>query len=189
MDPQAKTPEAKPNARRRLIRGSFSVPAVLAVHNGSALAASSSKLRCAVNATTGTSIAVPGVSTSADTYERVGFFAASVTANSGTETKYYVKVSDLQTRATALGVAFIDPTGTATEWVEYVAGGAYAYATPIAPPNTNAAMGLTAILFDNLPGAGATPPQIRLVGFVQPGTTMVDNKGAISASCWSSVQA
>jgi hypothetical protein len=35
--------------RRKLIRGSFSVPAVLAVHNGSALAASSNRVQCAKN--------------------------------------------------------------------------------------------------------------------------------------------
>lgn len=47
MDPQAKTPiDAKTNARRRLIRGSFSVPAVLTVCSGSTFAQAATSLSC-----------------------------------------------------------------------------------------------------------------------------------------------
>jgi hypothetical protein len=189
MDPQAPDTDVKTQARRRLLRGSFSVPAVLAVHNGSALAASSSKLRCAVNATSGSANRVPSASTAADGFERVGFFAASVTVGQTTTTKYYVRVTELQKRATDLSVGFVSPSGSpATDWVEYLSAGPYQYAKPIAAPS-DTATGLTAVLFDTLPAAGTSPPQIRLVGFVQPGTETVDNQGAIGASCWSSVRA
>jgi len=59
--PETDTPStpapAKPNARRKLIRGVFAVPALAAVHSGSALANSSS-LRCLTNSPTGYAPAV-----------------------------------------------------------------------------------------------------------------------------------
>jgi len=49
---QAETKPVAVNARRKLIRGAFALPAVAAVHSGSALAAGSS-LRCLTNGLTG----------------------------------------------------------------------------------------------------------------------------------------
>ena len=57
MDAPERPTQAEPkpvaaNARRKLIRGAFALPAMAAVHSGSALAASSS-LRCLTNGLTG----------------------------------------------------------------------------------------------------------------------------------------
>jgi len=59
---QAETKPVAVNARRKLIRGAFALPAVAAVHSGSALAATSS-LRCLTNgpAGNGTQGQLPGV--------------------------------------------------------------------------------------------------------------------------------
>ena len=47
MDPQAPTPDAKTQARRRLVRGAFAAPALLTLHSGSS-AAYASAINCVV---------------------------------------------------------------------------------------------------------------------------------------------
>lgn len=73
MDPQSDTPDAKFNARRRLVRGSFSVPAVLTLASGSSLAATS--VTCLAKATMTPSTAPLQTSSGADTFMRVQLLA------------------------------------------------------------------------------------------------------------------
>jgi len=182
MDPQVPTPDAKTQARRRLIRGSFSVPAVLAVHNGSALAASSNKFRCAINATTGASNPAPAPGP-ADNWTRVPVYQWDKDANT---TKYYVKSADLIAVASSRGLGYVPPSGTDTGWIAFKSGAGYAFVK--APGGTvTVSSANAAVLFDTV---GTAPSQtVRVVGFVQPGSaTTVSGMGAISASCWTSIQ-
>ena len=185
MDPQAPTPDSKTQARRRLIRGSFSVPAVLAVHNGSALAAASNKFRCALNATTGANIPLP-TGTTSDSFLRVAIYELG--------SKKYISVYDLKGVADARNLPMSYPTGTASAtsgsvgslgWVQYIAGGSYVYASlgsgdTLAPTNPATS---AAVLFAP---ENTIPPKVRVIGFVQPGMTTGTNQGAISGSCWTS---
>ncbi len=185
MDPQAPDTDVKTQARRRLLRGSFSVPAVLAVHNGSALAAASNKFLCAIKATTGNSIPLP-TGTTSDSYLRVAIYQF--------EGKKYVSVWDLKGVADARLLSISLPSGSVAPtagqvgslgWVEYVQGGSYTYASlvPTASPSATAPATSTAVLFS--PDNG-TPPKVLVVGFVQPGMTTGNNQGGISGSCWTS---
>ena len=180
MGKHDQSPETRPSARRKLLRASFAVPVVLAVHNGAALAAKSNALRCAVNATLDPQF--PAAAPAADSWTR------TVVYNNPTDNKKYVKVSDLLAIATAGGLGFVTPSGSnATDWVEYVAGGSYVYATPVGTPAPTAASPviLAAVLFDS---GGAAPNVIRVVGFVQPNqTSAATGTSAVSASCWSSL--
>lgn len=184
MDPQAPDTDVKTQARRRLLRGSFSVPAVLAVHNGSALAAASNKFLCAVKATTGSGNAAPAPAPAPDNWTRVSVYEV---VESSTVTKFYVRTGDLQAIANSRNLAFVTPAGTDTGWVAFVAGGLYQFApTPANTPSPTSV--LTAVLFDNV---GTAPNQtVRVVGFVQPGApgTAPVGQGAISASCWTSIK-
>lgn len=69
MDEITPTPDAKTRARRRLLRGSFAVPAVLTLASGSALAAKSAT--CLAKATSKTSTAPLITGTPSDTFLRV----------------------------------------------------------------------------------------------------------------------
>lgn len=69
MNDQAKVTDARVSARRRLLRGAFSAPAVLTLYSGGAMAAASNQ-RCLVNQAAAP-IAAPPVSNAADTYLRV----------------------------------------------------------------------------------------------------------------------
>ena len=73
MDLQSDTTDTKFNARRRLVRGSFSVPAVLTLASGSALAATS--VTCLAKATLTPSTAPLQTSSGADTFMRVQLLA------------------------------------------------------------------------------------------------------------------
>lgn len=69
MDSNTPSPDATTLARRRLIRGSFSVPAVLTLASGSALAATSAT--CLAKATATPSTAALANGTPGDTFLRV----------------------------------------------------------------------------------------------------------------------
>lgn len=177
MNDHAPQPDVKTPARRKLIRGAFSVPALLAVHNGSALAASSNTLRCALNAAQNGGEA-PGESSGGDKWIRVPIYKAS----SGS--KQYVKVSDLQAVANARLLALVKPTGSSvTDLVEYKKNGTYVYAANVSVASTSK---LTAVLFDNR-GTGDRP--IRVAGFVQKeaNTDAPAGTTALSESCWTSI--
>lgn len=69
MDSKTPTPDAKTRARRRLLRGSFSAPAVLTLASGSALADTSATCLAKATATPSTASLVNG--TPSDTFLRV----------------------------------------------------------------------------------------------------------------------
>ena len=108
--------EPKPddvNARRKLIRGAFALPAMAAVHSGSALAASSS-LRCLGNSPAGNGENVPGVLDGTSPTQIVNYLriplavTRRVNPNNSNQFqyRYYVAHSDLVLTAAAYGATF-----------------------------------------------------------------------------------
>lgn len=182
MDPQAPTPDAKTQARRRLIRGSFSVPAVLAVHNGSALAAASNNKMCAIKsiATDPATPPQPITGTGGDGWTRAPFYK-----DSASTPKSWVRYSDLSTIATSKGLGLVSPSGSNTGFVQVITGGTYAFGSPVGSVAATPA-GSVALLFDN---AGAAPNTVRIIGFIQPGAAAFGSgTGVITNSCWSSLK-
>lgn len=89
------TPQQKPTsrqaARRKLLRGAFSAPAVMTLYSGNALAAGSS-LRCLTNQVNGANTTkTVAVSSSLDTWLRVPLY----TTGSSPNFTYYIKGSDV----------------------------------------------------------------------------------------------
>lgn len=70
MEPSNPAPEAQRSARRRLVRGAFAAPAVLALYSGSA-AAMASNLRCVNNQVRAGSKVFPAPSGNPDRFVRV----------------------------------------------------------------------------------------------------------------------
>lgn len=170
-------------ARRRLVRGSFSVPAVLAVHNGSALAASSNNKRCAINSIASDPQTPPQPITGAggDGWSRTSYYLDSATPTP----RLWVRYSDVQTHASNKGLGLLAPTGTNTGFIRVVSGGAWAFGSPTGPVGATAS-GSVALLFDN---AGAAPNTVRIIGIVQPGAAaFASGTGVVTTSCWSSLQ-
>ena len=121
MDAPERPTQAEPkpvavNARRKLIRGAFALPAMAAVHSGSALAASSS-LRCLGNGLPGTQ--APGLlyfgvpEPSGITYRRVPLAVAKKVGTnvSGPDYLYYVSYGDV------LFAANVPKVGISTSFV------------------------------------------------------------------------
>jgi len=193
---QAETKPVAVNARRKLIRGAFALPAVVAVHSGSALAATSS-LRCLGNGLAGT--AAPAVlyfgssEPTGITYRRIPLAVAKKTnaAVLGAEFLYYVNYADVLDAANlpkvAISTSFV--TESLPFWLFNVIVGSvgtnavvgsrvpaietgYALQTRESLPNSNRPF---AVLIYNaegthIVGAGVT----SIAGF------------AASASCWTS---
>jgi len=190
---QAETKPVAVNARRKLIRGAFALPAVAAVHSGSALAATSS-LRCLGNGLAGT--AAPAVlyfgssEPTGITYRRIPLAVAKKTnaAVPGAEFLYYVNYADVLAAANvpkvAISTSFV--TSSLPFWLFNVSVGTnavvgsrvsaietgYALQTRDSLPNSNRPF---AVLIYNaegthIVGAGVT----SIAGF------------AASASCWTS---
>ena len=94
MSSPDKNPTSRQAARRKLLGGAFSAPAVLTLYSGNALAAGSS-LRCITNQVNGANTTkTVAVSTSLDTWLRVPLY----TTGAGTLAdpyKYYIKGSDV----------------------------------------------------------------------------------------------
>lgn len=190
MDPQAPTPDAKIQARRRLIRGSFSVPAVLAVHNGSALAARSNQFRCVLNQTPSTGGAAPGLTDTTLDWVRVPRYKR----NGANE--YYVNVAALAQIASTAGLGYGGPAGTSAS--VSVDGGAatsafwlpwHSSGSPAAPSGPLTTNGSVAVLFES--SSVGTPPTVvvKVVGFVKEGqTTAGAYRGASTRSCWTSIR-
>lgn len=117
------------SARRRLVRGAFATPTVLALHSGGALAAASSALRCVVNQnlapiTSGPSIVVDTVNL---TYVRVQLRKELTVAS------YWVFGGDLPANRSAPPTL---PSATAYQAFNIVTNTlAAAPAVPLAVPN------------------------------------------------------
>jgi len=109
---QAETKPVAVNARRKLIRGAFALPAVAAVHSGSALANSSS-LRCLTNGLAGDQAPAVIQLNQPDTnpYLRIPLAVTSrvnPNSNSGNvQYRYYVSFDDVNDAATARHVGIL----------------------------------------------------------------------------------
>jgi hypothetical protein len=162
------------SARRRLIRGTFAVPAVLTLHTGSALAASSS-LRC-LSSTAQQPVPVVGIT---DTIVRIELWASS------TGDKLYLKGADVHgiiTDPTRVGVngSFIKKK----EWREVTVGSGtvtLGVASTTAP--SGAVRGSKFIALRFAPG---TSVPVQIVGVVDGTSTL---GSAASLNCWLSFAA
>lgn len=177
---------APSSARRKLLRGTFSVPAVLAVHNGSALAAASNNKACAIRSIASDPATPPQPISGSGTD---GWSRASYYLDANSTPRKWVRYSDLQTLANAKGVGLVIPStvnssGVQTGFIRVKTGGLYEFGTPTGSVS-NTPAGSVALLFDNA-GAG---PTIRITGFVQQGAaSFTTGTGVVTTSCWSSLK-
>lgn len=193
MKPQAPTPpDAKTQARRRLLRGSFSVPAVLAVHNGSALAARSNQFRCVLNQTPASGGAFPGLADTTQNWVRVPRYRSG---NNSNQYRYWVSVGDLTNVAVQSGLGYGGPAGTSVSvsissatvlanWLPWHTG------NPTAPQN-NASLtqdGSVAVVFESSTSGNPPVVTVKVVGFVKQGQQSVGFQGASTQSCWTSIR-
>lgn len=193
MDKEMASMVGKGPARRKLIRGSFSLPAVLAVHNGSALAARSNQFRCVLNQTPNSGGVAPGLTDTSLNWLRVPRYRKSTST-----TKFYVSVQDLTAVATNVGLVYGGPPGTpvlvtilsnsvTANWLPW-----HAIGTPAAPAtsNTLVADGSVAVLFQS--SSVGSPPvvTVKVVGFVKEGAAANAGPytGASTHSCWASIK-
>lgn len=180
MDHPAPSSDTLFRARRKLVRGTFAVPAALAVHNGSALAAASNNRRCAINSITDPTRTPPAgvVGTTHDgRWTRVKVYQEAGTGY------YWVSKTELNDFATAKNLGFLGPSGSGTHIRSYT-NGTYSY-TLGSPSGGLSLAGYVAVLFDN---AGTAPNTVRVVGFVKWGATSFSGAtGAVTGSCWSSL--
>jgi hypothetical protein len=172
-------PTVQVSARRKLVRGAFSLPAVLAVHNGSALAASSNKFRCATNAVSSNqSLPVSSV-TAADTWVRVQRYKRI------SNNVPFVRIADINGIAALLGIAVSIPGVTsATTVIRWSDGNLQTSDINLFQTDGN---NLVALRFDS-GGGGASP--IRIVGIVtsaQSSGASPTGTNAITQSCWTSI--
>jgi hypothetical protein len=167
------------SARRRLIRGVFATPAVLALHSGSALAVTSS-LRCLSNQDA--SGIYPGWSTGPDMYVRVQLYAQPPAVETA-EPAWYLSGSSIEAaRGTKMNKVLNYSSLKAGEWqpVALDASGKVSYAgDKLLSPPPNVALGprYVAVRFDL-----ATMDEVWIRGVVDGG---VDGT-AVSGSCWTS---
>jgi hypothetical protein len=172
-------PTRQVSARRKLIRGAFSVPAVLAVHNGSALAASSNNMRCAVNAVSSNQALPVSNAASPDNWVRVQRYRR--TSNNVP----FVKISDINAIASTLGLSVAIPGVTSSTTLIRWSDGNLATFSPsqVQTDGSN----VVALRFD-AGGTAANP--IRIVGIVteaQSGAAAPSGSNAIAQSCWTSM--
>lgn len=183
--------ESHNSARRRLVRGSFALPTVLAVHNGSALAARSNQFRCVINDVAARQ--APAVLTIADPNDK---WMRVQRWREGTSGPYYVKVADLQSVASTAGINYTGNTnmqgtsssdefgaGSSTKWLRWSSSG------PAAPTlgQVLTADGSVAVYF-SATGTGASAV-VKVEGFVKQGQTQASaGQGATTRSCWTSIK-
>lgn len=173
------------SARRRLIRGAFSVPAVATIYSGNALAVASN-MRCVVNQATDPLLrTAAAAATASDGFVRVPMYVIDNTTTGGTLTKY-VKGSDLLSkRGTNPAILVLANNGAATnasDWIEL--GGTYfAGTTPTVGGKTPTIDPLGKLVAIRVDASG------NIVGIVQNGwttTTMPANTSAVKGTCWNS---
>lgn len=90
MEPSNPAPEAQRSARRRLVRGAFAAPAVLALYSGSA-AAMASNLRCVNTQVDAGRRVFPGPEGAQDRFVRVRLWSLR---NGGNAVRWYLRGSD-----------------------------------------------------------------------------------------------
>jgi hypothetical protein len=92
------TPSPQASARRRLLRGAFSAPAVLTLYSGSAMATKSHE-RCLKNVI-GNNPGIPGPSSKEDGWYRCELRKRTTTIDSKSVTEYWLFSNDLAVVAT-----------------------------------------------------------------------------------------
>lgn len=167
------------SARRKLIRGAFSVPAVLAVHNGSALAASSNKMQCAVKAVASNQTLPVSNVAGADNWVRVQRYKR---ISNGTP---FVSMADINAVAASFNIGVAIPgVSASTTFIRWSDGAPVSFATNQVQTDVP---NLVALRFD-ANGPAANP--IQIVGIVTrdlSGGTAPFGTNAIAQSCWTSM--
>lgn len=192
MSDANQTDATRPNARRRLLRGSFALPTVLAVHNGSALAARSNQYRCVINDVTYRQ--APPVMTVADPNDK---WMRVQRWRQGASGPYFVKVDDLLTVATTAGISYTTNaamqgtassnefgSGSTTKWLPW--NNPASQQAPTAG-QVLTADGTVAVIF-SATGTGASAV-VKVEGIATQGQTQASlGQGATTRSCWTSIK-
>lgn len=185
MEDSTQSASPKINARRRLIRGAFSVPAVATIYSGNALAVASN-MRCVVTQTTNATYRNAAAATSvADGYVRVPMYVIDNTATGGTLTKYVKGLDLLSKRGTNASILVLANGGAATtssDWIQ-LNGTYFAGTTPVVGGKTPTLDPLGKMVAIRVDSSG------NIVGIVQGGwttTTMPANTSAVKGTCWNS---
>jgi hypothetical protein len=108
IDPQQDSPKPDGHARRKLLRGAFSAPAVLAVYSGGAHAAGTFN-RCLVRANTSPATAGIGVTTADDTLFRYQLWGLVSNTDATSVLSYWIRGQDLVTMQRASQFPFLLP--------------------------------------------------------------------------------
>jgi hypothetical protein len=173
------TPVPSTSARRRLLRGAFGVPAALALHSGSALAASSS-LRC-INAQVDSAGADPiGLSDAPDQYVRVQLYAQKDAA--GNVLAWYLAGASVDAARFGYRKA-VNAFLQSTQWVQIqmlTGGGASLGSTILSAQPASTMLGPKWLALRFSPRA--TGGYVDIVGVVD-GNSL---GSAVTGSCWSS---
>jgi hypothetical protein len=165
------------SARRRLIKGAFAAPAVLALHSGSALANTSSA-ECAINQIDNP--VSPSLTNATDNYVRVRLW--TLRKNTGnTQIRYFVRGSDLS----ALGAYVVN---------EYLPTGSWRQFDPAAPATQFTSISSTPVWSSSIQGILAQDGPYVAVRFEADsmnayvvGVVGPDTRGsAVTGSCWGS---
>jgi hypothetical protein len=175
------------SARRRLIRGTFAAPAVVALHSGSAFANVSS-LRC-VNFQVDHPVYPPFQTTPSDTYIRVQLWSVRKSSGSTPENqiRWFIKGSDVD--AIRLNKASINNffMASSNEWWEFDKSTYQLKGSKLSTPQP--AYSASDIGVINHDGGwvavriNASTTDVSIVGVVESGKT---GGSAVLYSCWSS---
>jgi hypothetical protein len=162
----------KPNeARRRLVRGSFAAPAVLALSSGSALAASSS-LRCFDNSPNG--VDAPD--------SKNVFKVQRWTVTVGTTTTKLVKGADITTEGVLRGFSTSTYVGSKV-WIDVATGLQFVVTTP-APTIESSPLKQVALRLVNV--GTPTAPSFSVNGLARSSSSTSGAGKVMWGSCWSS---
>lgn len=183
MEPSNPAPEAQRSARRRLVRGVFAAPAVLALYSGSA-AAMASNLRCVNNQVDAGRRAFPPPRPTADQYVRVQLWSLTDSSSTPPTVRWFLRGNDLQAltmgRSTVYNT-FLQPG----EWWEF-------------DPAAEALVGTSPTTGDPSPGAlahngayvavriNADAGGAGIVGVVDATHRNALSGSAVSGLCWAS---
>ena len=161
------------SARRRLIRGAFGAPALMALTSGSAIAASST-LRCFNNSATGV-----------DTPETSNLFKVQrYTVVISSVTTKLVKAVDIASLGTVNGFS-TSPYVTGKTWINVATGADFPVGTAV-PLAETSPLKMVALRFTNV--GSATVPAFSVSGLANTSTSGSGSGQVMWASCWTSVK-
>jgi hypothetical protein len=165
------------SARRRLLRGSFAAPAVLALHSGSAIAATTSALRCIANQVA--SPTTQAVVTSNDgAWLRVQLWAY-VKSGKAYNGEYWLRGSDLSAYVVNAQMPFLSSTQFQKFNIDTnVLVGAALSTQPVAPDDKHVWQAVSRFVSLRVTATGA---------IVSAGASTVSSaSSAVSGTCWNS---